>query len=280
MPLCYSLLLSGLPGNMAMEVLHAALECSEVDRPRICDQALVAQDGKGSLSAGGVCLKPLGPGERCAAEIPADAIAIDFTWPESAIPNMEFYVSRGIPFVMGTTGFDMDLARSVVAAGNTPCVIAPNMAAPIVLIQTAFAHLAERFPGALADYSISVRESHQAAKKDTSGTAKAIVSDLSRLGLRVTTDDIQRVRDADVQRTELNVPEEHIDGHAWHFYEAASADRHTRIGFSHCIEGRRVYAEGALQAWEFLSRQVGKGSEPKIYTMTDVLADIRRTSNH
>ena len=43
--------------------------------------------------------------------------------------------------------------------------------------------MATEFPGAFSGYSLAVTESHQRAKADTSGTAKAVVSSLQRLGL-------------------------------------------------------------------------------------------------
>jgi 4-hydroxy-tetrahydrodipicolinate reductase len=43
--------------------------------------------------------------------------------------------------------------------------------------------MAARFPGAFAGYGLAVTESHQAAKKDTSGTAKAVVASFRQLGL-------------------------------------------------------------------------------------------------
>lgn len=267
-----SLLIAGLPGKMASEVAAAAAGSDDM---HLCGFALVAEEHEGAfVDASGAKLRAVRPSERGSLEIPAGTIAVDFTWPESALGNVEFYVSRGIPFVMGTTGFDMDRARALVASSGVPAVIAPNMAVPIVLLQTAIAEVAERFPGSLGGYEVSVRESHQAGKKDTSGTAKALVRDFSRLGLPASADRIEMVRDPRVQHDELGVPREFLPGHAYHFYEISSADGHARIGLSHCIEGRRVYAEGALQAARFLASRGAKGV---VHSMTDVLAaDTKR----
>lgn len=43
--------------------------------------------------------------------------------------------------------------------------------------------MAQEFPGAFSGYNLSVTESHQRTKADTSGTAKAVVGSLQRLGL-------------------------------------------------------------------------------------------------
>src|SRR5690606_6605057 len=101
----------------------------------------------------------------------------------AALMNLDFYLSRRIPVVMGTTGFDRAEAVRRVAAAGVPAVIAPNMAIPIILIQAALRQLADTYPAALAGYGFDVVESHQQGKKDTSGTARALVADFARLGL-------------------------------------------------------------------------------------------------
>lgn len=44
--------------------------------------------------------------------------------------------------------------------------------------------MAERFPGCFSGYSLAVAESHQRTKVDTSGTAKAVVASLNKMGLQ------------------------------------------------------------------------------------------------
>lgn len=43
--------------------------------------------------------------------------------------------------------------------------------------------MAKEFPDAFAGYNLEVTESHQRTKADTSGTAKAVVGSLQKLGL-------------------------------------------------------------------------------------------------
>jgi hypothetical protein len=44
--------------------------------------------------------------------------------------------------------------------------------------------MAERFPGCFSGYRLAVAESHQRTKADTSGTAKAVVASLNKMGLQ------------------------------------------------------------------------------------------------
>lgn len=53
-------------------------------------------------------------------------IAIDYTHPDVAVDNAAWYRSRAIPFVMGTTGYDMDACRAAIGDDHY-AVLAPNM---------------------------------------------------------------------------------------------------------------------------------------------------------
>eukprot|EP01052_Picozoa_sp_SAG31_P016854 SAG31_NODE_1132_length_9746_cov_6.720639_2_plen_100_part_00 len=47
-------------------------------------------------------------------------IAVDYTHPDATISNVEWFVAKGLPFVMGTTGYDMNMATA--ALGTPPRV--------------------------------------------------------------------------------------------------------------------------------------------------------------
>ena len=53
----------------------------------------------------------------------------------------------------------------------------------VVAFQAMMEMMAQQFPGAFSGYNLAVTESHQRTKADTSGTAKAVVSSLQKLGL-------------------------------------------------------------------------------------------------
>ena len=61
-------------------------------------------------------------------------------------------------------------------------VIAPQMGKQVVAFQAAMKVMADQFPGAFKGYTLTVTESHQTSKADTSGTAKAIVESFNDLG--------------------------------------------------------------------------------------------------
>ena len=167
-------------------------------------------------------------------------VAIDFTAPVAALPNAEFYARHGMGFVMGTTGADAAALAATVDGGSHAAVIAPNMSKQIVALQAALERAAKDFPGAFSGYELSVVESHQKAKVDTSGTAKAVVASLVSLNdesvysatdpkVTKAIENIELVRDDAAAASGMDgrlgkVPAEHLPGHAYHTYALTSGD--------------------------------------------------------
>lgn len=262
-------LIAGLPGKMAEEVARLVADSQEFE---LLDEALTEPARHGErLEIEGREVALVGSDHRDEVEWPEGTIAVDFTTPDAALGNAQWYAERGLPFVMGTTGYDAEAARCAVAGSSISAVIAPNMAAPIVMLQAALDYLAREYPGACAGSTLSVRESHQAGKRDTSGTAKAVVASFQRLGLDFGVDAIRKVRDPETQRAELGVPEEHLAGHALHRYDLRAANDTVQIVLEHNVHGRRVYAEGTLLAIRFLKSRMSESSRGEVFTMHDVL---------
>ena len=270
------LLLSGIPGKMAKEIALLLEEDQYRHRFALAPFGLGYHLRKGStLQLSSVVALPC----EVATDLPRllresgglmESIVIDYSTPGAALDNIQAYVEAGVSFVMGTTGFDRAEAVRLVTGSPVSAVIAPNMAAPIVVLQAALAHVAERFPGALQGYRLAIHESHQSTKKDVSGTARALLGPLRALGCESVTPEIEAIRDPQQQRG-LGVPEEHLSGHGWHWYEAKSGAGDVTLEVSHRVNGRRVYAEGALLAAAFLHRQRAAGARGQVYSMQDVL---------
>ncbi len=265
------LVLAGLPGQMSMAVAQAA-QRKEVPLAPFGFGRSTRNIPWSGASEGVMPL--LGPAERHELAPLPGAVVIDFTTPRAALDQVRWYCHRGWPFVMGTTGFDPEQARLMVERSSIPAVIAPNMAVPIVLIQSLLADAAQRYPGALQGYQLSITESHQSTKKDVSGTAKVLLPSFLQLGLDTSGDGIRSIREPRIQRNELGVPQEHLAGHAWHAYVATSPDHSTQLELSHRVCGRGVYADGAILAARFLARKVTQGVQGRVFSMVDVLQDL------
>jgi 4-hydroxy-tetrahydrodipicolinate reductase len=97
----------------------------------------------------------------------ADAM-IDFTAPDAVEANVRAALERGIPSVIGTTGFDHASVDRAAREAGVACFHAPNFALGAVLMMRFAGEAAEHMPRA------EIVELHNEAKKDApSGTAKA-----------------------------------------------------------------------------------------------------------
>ncbi len=271
-----NVMVTGLPGNMAIGIVRHVLAD---ERFRLVPYSLTGPDitiDTHTVDGVSVTLIPTENRDGKIAEIMAATgrfIAIDYTHPSAVNENAALYCRHRLPFVMGTTGGDREKLHAEVAKANLPALIAPNMGKPIVGLQAMLAYGAENFPHLFDDYQLTVKESHQKGKADTSGTAKAIVKYFNAMGIAFSEDRIEMERDPQRQKTAWGVPEAHLEGHAWHTYTLRSNDGTVSLSFTHNVNGRDVYQKGTLEGVVYLNRKIEEGAPPAIYSMIDVLKE-------
>ncbi len=267
-------MVNGLPGNMAKEVLSAVMRRGFTPVPYSLTAESVEET---TVTHEGIDFTLLKPSERDAkiAAIKAeqgDFVTVDYTHPSAVNSNADFYIANELPFVMGTTGGDRELLTKSVDDAKLYAVIAPNMAKQIVGLQAMIEQAAKAFPGIYEGYTLSVVESHQKTKADTSGTAKAIVDTFNNMGVPpITYDDIELVRTDEQAINRMEVPKQYLDGHAFHTYRIESNDKTVAFEFRHNVCGRSIYAEGTTDAVQFLAAQIAAGNTKKLFSMIDVL---------
>ena len=270
-----AIMINGLPGNVTQIITGHALED---DRFKVIPYSLTGPDINSShCQVKDTAIELIRPENRNSAiesvlsQFP-DLIAVDYTHPSAVVENASFYTAFNIPFVMGTTGGDRQTLEQIAESGQRPAVIAPNMAKQIVGFQAMMAYGAETFPNLFKGYSLTVKESHQKGKADTSGTAKAMVTYFQKMGLDFNVDNIEMERDPDVQRKAWQIPENHLAGHGWHTYTLSAPDGSALFEFKHNINGRDIYAAGTFDAVVFLKNKLSS-PEPgsKVYSMIDVM---------
>ena len=171
---------------------------------------------------------------------------------------------------MGTTGGDREALLETVTKAKIPAVIAPNMAKQIVALQAMMEFAAQNFPGVFNGYEMTLVESHQSGKADTSGTAKAMIKYFNQMGIEFTEKDIQLVRNKEAQ-LRMGIPEEALEGHAWHTYTLTSPDKTTSFSFVHNVNGRKIYVAGTIDALLALAQKIQRNDAPKVYSMIDIL---------
>jgi 4-hydroxy-tetrahydrodipicolinate reductase len=183
-------------------------------------------------------------------------VAVEFTEPRAAVPNILATLRAGVPIVVGTTGWYQELPQVTKAAHETGTGMlwSPNFSLGVnVMLEVA------RYAGALMrqlpDFDAHIVETHHSAKKDApSGTAIA-------LG-KAASDGLDRPIPITSIRTG-SVPGTH---------ELIFDARFEQLSLNHVARDRLVFAEGALEAAAWL---IGKSG---VFTMRDVLSLPPRTT--
>jgi 4-hydroxy-tetrahydrodipicolinate reductase len=271
------LMVNGLPGNMAANVVKHALEDNRFE---LIAQSLTGPeitDTETSVDSTTFYLIPPQDREQAVTTIKKSSgpfISVDYALPAAVNGNAEFYCRNKLPFVMGTTGGDRDLLMDTVAASSICAVIAPNMAKQIVGFQAMMEYAARAFPNLFEGYTLEIKESHQQGKADTSGTAKAMVRYFNSLGTPFTEKDIIKERDSEDQKHVWGIPAEFLSGHGWHTYTLVSNDKTVKFEFIHNVNGRDIYAQGTLDALIYLDKKVAEGLQGQVFSMIDVLKGV------
>jgi 4-hydroxy-tetrahydrodipicolinate reductase len=271
------LMVNGLPGNMAANVVKHALEDNRFE---LIAQSLTGPeitDTETSVYSTTFYLIPPQDREQAVTTIKKSSgpfISVDYALPAAVNGNAEFYCRNKLPFVMGTTGGDRDLLMDTVAASSICAVIAPNMAKQIVGFQAMMEYAARAFPNLFEGYTLEIKESHQQGKADTSGTAKAMVRYFNSLGTPFTEKDIIKERDSEDQKHVWGIPAEFLSGHGWHTYTLVSNDKTVKFEFIHNVNGRDIYAQGTLDALIYLDKKVAEGLQGQVFSMIDVLKGV------
>lgn len=121
---------------------------------------------------GGKVGRVLGPALEAAGhelvELEAAEAMIDFTVPDAVVGNVRAAAERGIPSVIGTSGFEQEPVDVLARQHGLPCFYGPNFALGAVLMMRFAREAVAYLPHA------EIIEMHELGKKDApSGTAKA-----------------------------------------------------------------------------------------------------------
>jgi len=139
-----------------------------------------------------------------------------------------------------------------------PIVICPNTAIPILKIMQLLREYGKYF----SKYKIKIIESHQKTKKTVAGTAIEISKSL---GYPV--EKIESVRNEEIQKNIIGIPEEHLNLHAYHkiIIEGDGCE----IKLETKILGHTSYVSGVEEIIEMLKQ---KPLLNKIYYITELLS--------
>lgn len=191
-------------------------------------------------------------------------VYISFTSPDAEVTNLPLVASLGKKMVIGTTGLtevQMVKIREAIAS-KVPAIFSPNYSIGVNILFK-LASMTRLFP---KDYDLSITEIHHTGKKDApSGTAKKLgelVSEARGYNTVVYGREGLNAR----KPGELEVLSIRAGGVPG-VHDLVIAGPHEMIRIEHVAFSRNVFAQGALFAADWISRQ----SKPGIYSMDDVL---------
>ena len=192
----------------------------------------------------------------------ADAV-VDFTVPAASREYAGVAAEAGVPYVVGTTGFDeAGVADLRAASESVPVLKASNFARGV----QALLRVVEAGVEALPDYDVELTETHHSGKRDApSGTANTIL------------DVVDDVRGESLERTHGRRGEHLRDdaevgvhvrraGNVRGEHEVVLAGNDEVLTLTHRAESRRVFAAGAVDAAGWLV-----GRDAGWYEFSDVL---------
>lgn len=192
-------------------------------------------------------------------------VAIEFSQPGSAFYNVSATIRKGIPTISGTTGWldRLEQIEKLVKETNGTFLHSSNFSVGVNL----FFELNEWLASRMKDrgFSLEIEEIHHTEKLDApSGTAIRLAQGIQQENsnkkgwLNEETTDQTKI--GIVSKREPNVPGTHTVKYASSMEE---------IEIKHTAQGREIFAQGALDVAEWISKQSG------FLTMTDYLNYLR-----
>ena len=191
-------------------------------------------------------------------------VYISFTSPAAEVTNIPIVASLGKRIILGTTGFTEEQNRQIRNAmdGKVPAVFSPNYSVGVNILFK-LAEVLKAFP---VEYNFSISEIHHTAKKDApSGTAKKL-GEIVAETRGYTTTVYGREGTSPRKTEELEIVAMRAGGVPG-IHDLMVAGPYEMLRIEHTAFSRNVFAQGAVYAAEWLSKQ----NQPKIFSMQDIL---------
>lgn len=205
----------------------------------------------------------LGPDRLSEAVASAD-VYITFTAPSAEVVNLPVVANLGKRIVLGTTGFTEEQSKQIRSAveGKVPAVFSPNYSVGVNM----FFKLAEVLKAFPSEYNFSISEIHHTGKKDApSGTAKKLGEIVANTrGYKTTVYGREGINPRKTEELEIVAMRA---GGVPGIHDLIIAGPYEMLRIEHTAFSRSVFAQGAVYAADWLSRQ----NQAKIFSMQDVL---------
>jgi 4-hydroxy-tetrahydrodipicolinate reductase len=181
-------------------------------------------------------------------DYPAADIWFDFSLAAPATDHIERAALRGIPVVIGVTGFSTAQMETIRKhSSRIPILLAPNLSAGMGLMENLTSSAARLLP---RDFETAIFELHHNRKKDVpSGTAKRLSDVLTEVGISAPITSMRA-------------------GGAVGEHQVRLVGESEEIVITHRAWSRKAFSSGVVPAIRFL---IGRG--PGLYTTADIYRD-------
>lgn len=180
-------------------------------------------------------------------------VIIDFSVPEATMSILDFAVSKKIPIVIATTGFNDEQKNKILnSASQIPIFQSSNMSYQISLMQNIVSDLSKR----LDNCEIEIVEIHHNQKKDApSGTALMLAESIQKANNNKYHYELDRMnKSAKRDSTEIGFSSirggDIVGEHSVLFF-----GENETFEVKHTAYSRTVFAAGSLKAAEFIIKQ-------------------------
>jgi 4-hydroxy-tetrahydrodipicolinate reductase len=180
-------------------------------------------------------------------------VAIDFSHASAVGANLSAAAARGIPVVIGTTGWQAEEAhlRTLAADAGIGVLASANFSLGMNVFRFVVEQASAQFR-TIDGVGAWIHEAHHAAKKDApSGTALLLLSAMREAGY---------ARPVDVSSTRAgSIPGTHVVG-----FDAPAET----VTLTHMVRDRAVFAHGALEAAKWIRGRRGW------FSMRDMIVNL------
>ncbi|ACF15101.1 Dihydrodipicolinate reductase [Chloroherpeton thalassium ATCC 35110] len=201
----------------------------------------------------------------------ADVI-VEVTAPDAFLTNLDLLLQADRPIVVGTTGWynGIEHVKAKVLEANGSMLYAANFSLGVNIFFR-LVHEAARFIAPFEDFDIAVSEQHHTGKIDApSGTALKVAREILSALPSKTSIKTELPAKGKIQRDELLVSAIRLGSvfgqHSVHIDSSSDS-----ILISHTAKNRQGFAQGAIEAAEWLVRD---GGQKGFFSMDDFLNEI------
>jgi 4-hydroxy-tetrahydrodipicolinate reductase len=258
---------TGAAGRMGTQIVRLVRSTEGMALSGAVERAGAPQVGQDAGALAGIGPIGVPVSDELAKALAGAGVVVDFTSHEASAAHAEICAEKGVPIVIGSTGFTPEAkARVAAAAKRIPVVLAPNMSMGV----TVLFELVRQAAKVLGDgYDVEIAEIHHKKKRDApSGTAVKLGEVAAQALGRDPKDALAFARHGILgERPPWQIGVQALRGgdavgeHTVYFFGEGE-----RLELTHRATSREQFARGAIRAAQWIG-----GKPPGLYDMADVL---------